>query len=317
VYKVKHVFILALSTTSYGAAFGPHSVARYLNGALRHKGTLLNNYRTLGPAELPDYLAMVSGQAPNADTRADCTTYAEFPSPAKQAASGQVSGRGCVYPNTALTIGDQVTAAGQRWKAYVDDMGSSTCVHANSNALDDSQLAGTGSQYATRHNPFIYFHSLLDLGDCSSDDVTLDRLTTDLRSSSKTPTYAFITPGACDDASVLACPKDQPGGLAGEDAFLKLWVPKILGSRAYRRNGVLMIVFTATPPATATSHPAGEDPVRTGALILSRYAKANRTVTGTYGPYSVLRTVEELLSYTPLAHARDAKSFLTSALPGA
>jgi hypothetical protein len=328
-YKVKHVFIIALSTTSYQAVFGRHSLARYLNGTLRRKGTLLSNYRTLGSTELPDYLAMVSGQAPNADTRADCTTYAEFPSTAKAAANGQVSGRGCIYPDTALTIGDQVTGAGKRWKAYIDAMGSSTCEHPNSNALADTQLAGPGSQYATRHNPFIYFHSLLDLGDCSSDDVTLDRLPTDLRSVSKTPSYAFISPGACDDASVLTCPAisgtspsstttpNQPGGLAAEDAFLKLWVPKILGSPAYKRNGALMIVFTATPPATTTGHPSADHPVRTGALILSRYAKADRTLTGSYDPYSVLRAVEELFGYALLAHAHGAKSFLTSALPGA
>jgi hypothetical protein len=57
--------------------------------------------------------------------------------------------------------------------------------------------------------------------------------------------------------------------------------------------------------------------VRTGALILSRYARADRTLSGAYDPYSVLRTVEELFGYTLLVHASDAKSFLTSALPGA
>ena len=92
-------------------------------------------------------------------------------------------------------------------------------------------------------------------------------------------------------------------------------MPKILGSPAYRRDGALFIVFTATPPATG--HASSGHPVRTGALILSRYARANRTLAGAYGPYSVLRTAEELFGYTPLAHARDAKSFLASALPGA
>jgi phosphatidylinositol-3-phosphatase len=220
-------------------------------------------------------------------------------------------------------------------------------VHPNSNALDDTPLPGTVSQYATRHNPFIYFHSLLDLGDCSSDDVTLDRLPNDLRSISKTPSFAFVAPGACDDAAALACPAssstpsvstpsvstssgstpsvsapsgttttpDQPVGLAAEDAFLKLWVPKILGSPAYARDGALMIVFTASPPATG--HASTDHPVRTGALILSRFARAARTLTGAYDPYSVLRSVEELFGYTLLAHARDAKSFVTSALPGA
>ena len=96
------MFLIALTTASYHAAFGTGSVAHYLNGTLRRRGTLLSGYRTLGDTELPDYLAMISGQAPNADTSSDCATYAEFPSSAKAQSNGQFKGPGCVYPNTAL-----------------------------------------------------------------------------------------------------------------------------------------------------------------------------------------------------------------------
>ncbi len=313
--KVKHVFILALSTPSFRAAFGDGSVARYLSGTLRREGTLLSGYQTLGSAELPDYVAMVSGQGANADTRAGCPTYAEFPAGAKPAADGAMPGPGCVYPNSVLTIGDQVTASGKQWKAYLDDMGHATCLHPNSGALDDTQLPGAGSQYATRHNPFIYFHSLLDLGDCSNDDVALNQLPKDLRSGASTPTYSFIAPGLCDDASAIACPGGQPGGLAGEDAFLKLWVPRILGSPAYRRDGALIIAFAATARATGGS--PGASPIRTGALILSRYATRGRTLSASYDAYSLLRSVEDLLGYTSLVHAATAKSFVSTALPAA
>jgi hypothetical protein len=314
-YKVKHVFLIALSTTTYRATFGSGSVARYLNRRLRARGTLLSGYETLGPAELPDYFAMISGQASNADTRADCPIYAEFPPGAKAAADGQISGRGCVYPNTVLTIGDQVTASGRQWKAYIDDMGSSSCLHPNSSAADDAPLPGAGSQYATRHNPFIYFHSLLDLGDCSSDDVTLDRLSKDLRSAAHTPAFSFIAPGTCDDALAAVCPDGQPGGLAGEDAFLKLWVPRILGSAAYKRDGALIIAFATSPRAPGNS--PDQRPVRTGALIISRYTKSGHTVSAPYDPYSLLRSVEDLFGYTPLARAATPHAFLATALPNA
>jgi hypothetical protein len=190
-------------------------------------------------------------------------------------------------------------------------------MHPNSGALDDSVLTGAGSDYATRHNPFIYFHSLLDLGGCSSDDVGLQHLAGDLHKLKRTPTYAFIAPGLCDDASSApsatsaTCPSGQPTGLAGEDAFLKQWVPKILASPAYKQDGVLMIVFAHSSPAGAT--PAAAGPVRTGALILSPLlAKTKSTVATTYGPYSLLRTTEDLLGYTPLVHAKTAKSFATT-----
>jgi len=305
-----HVFVIALTTSSYRAAFGPGSVAHYLNRRLRRHGVLLSGYRTLGGSELPDYLAMVSGQAPNADTRTDCATYAEFGGSPKPLASGQVPGAGCVYPNTVLTIGDQLTAAGRQWKAYVADMGNSTCPHPNSGAADDTPLPGAGTQYTTRHNPFVYFHSLLDLGGCSSDDVGLQHLGRDLRRATRTPNYAYIAPDACDEPGAAACPAGQTGGLAGEDAFLKRWVPVITASPAYRQNGVLMIMFAKAPMA------AGSGPIRTGALILSPKAKAGSTVTAAYTPYSVLRSVEDLLGYTPLVHAKAAKSFAAVALPG-
>lgn len=308
--KVKHVFVIALSTTSYKAAFGPGSVATYLNGTLKPAGTLLSGYETLGAGSLPDYLALISGQAPNAETRAGCPSYTDFPPSAKPAADGQVSGAGCVYPNTVTTIGDQVTASGSQWKAYLDDMGTSTCAHPNSGALDSARLPGAGDQYATRHNPFIYFHSLLDLGDCSADDVALDQLPADLRSAAKTPRYAYIAPGLCADASQQTCPGGTPGGLSSEDAFLRQWVPQILASAAYKSAGVLIVAFTA--PATPANRTA-----RTGALVLSRYATAGHTIATRYDPYSLLRSIESLLGYKPLAHAGSASSFAAAALPRA
>jgi len=304
------VFLIALSTTSFEAAFGQGSVARYLNRTLRPRGAFLGGYETVGRAELPDYLAMISGQAPNADTLGDCTTYAEFPTNTNPASNGQVPGTGCVYPNTIITVADQATASGNSWKAYIEDMGTTSCVHPNSDAVDNVPLPGAGPQYATRHNPFIYFHSLLDLGGCSNDDVSTDRLAADLRKSSTTATVSFIAPDACDDAAVTTCPDGKPAGLAGEDAFLREWVPRILASAAYKRDGVLIITFALTGASSVGG------PVPTGALVLSRYATAGTTISTTYNPYSVLRSVEDMLGYDPLAHAKSAKSFVGTVLTG-
>jgi phosphatidylinositol-3-phosphatase len=328
-YKVKHVFVIALSTTSYQAAFGHGSVARYLNGTLVPKGTLLTQYRSLGESELSDYTALISGQAPNADTGAGCANYNDFPSGTAPDGAGEVSGDGCVYPDTVLTIGDQVTASGKVWKAYLDDMGSSTCVHPNSGAPDGAVLAGAGPEYDTRHNPFIYFHSLLDLGDCSADDEALTQLPSDLGSASKTATYSFIAPGLCDDSDQTACPGGQPGGLAGEDAFLRRWVPKIIASKAYKQDGALMIVSAISKPASTTgasgpTGPAGAvgaagsgSQTRAGALVISPYTSAGKKISASYDPYSLLRSIEDLFGYSALAHAAKAKSFIAAALPGA
>jgi hypothetical protein len=95
-------------------------------------------------------------------------------------------------------------------------------------------------------------------------------------------------------------------GLAAEDAFLKLWVPRILSSPAYRSSGVLIIAF-------AGSQTSGH-PTRTGALVLSRYARRGHSVARSYTPYGLLRAVEDMLRLTPLGHARTAQSFATAVL---
>ena len=368
--RVGHVFELALSTQSYAAAFGRRSAAPYLR-SLVSKGTLLSDFQSLGSGELADYLAMVSGQSPNPQTGTGCPTFANFPQGATAGRSGLVPGSGCVYPETALTIGDQVTASGHIWKAYVADMGTQTCAHPNSNAVQSGLLPGTQPGYDMAHNPFIYFHSLLDLGDCATDDEDLGALTHALARRSRTATFSFIAPGLCDDPAAAAsssgpasstsqtgtsttssatsstpapttstgtastgttstgptstgaastgttssgatdspvCGPGQAVGIAAEDAFLRLWVPRILSSPAYKHNGVLIIAFAAA------GLPHLSHPVRTGALVLSRYARAGKRVGHAFGPYSLLRSIEEMLRYTPLAHARAAASFAAAAL---
>ena len=196
--KLGHIFEIMLSAPSYKAAFGHTSTLSALR-SLIHKGTLLSGYKTLGDGELADELAAVSGQAPNHDTKLGCTSYVDFPTAAVANKAGLVPGRGCVYPDTALTIGDQVTASGATWGAYVADMGKETCVHPNSGAVDNVLPTGAEPGYDTRHNPFIYFHSLLDLGDCSSDDVDLSKLPKALAHPAKTPAFAYVAPNACAD----------------------------------------------------------------------------------------------------------------------
>lgn len=355
--KVSHVFEIALSTTSYAAAFADKSAAPYLH-SLEAKGTVLRGYESLGHGELADYLATVSGQEPNAATSAGCSTYQEFRTGVVAKSDGLVPGSGCVYPETALTIGDQVTAKGATWRAYIADMGKQACSHPNSGAVDDAVLPGAESGYDTRHNPFIYFHSLLDLGDCASDDQDLTHLSSALAHKSGAAKFSFIAPGACEDAKApagsapttsttttsttsstetttvpetttttttsttgtastpsdatpapaVACPAGQPAGIAAESAFLKLWVPRILASPAYKDDGVLILAF-----AGDQGRHSGKAS-RTGALVISGHTKMGKVVSTAYKPYSLLRSVEDMLGYTALARAQAAPSFAQAIL---
>lgn len=127
---------------------------------------------------------------------------------------------------------------------------------SNGNAPDDAVTARPGDGYATRHNPFVYFHSLLDLGDCGSSDGPLDRLTTDLETLNGAPNFAYVAPNLCDDGTESPCLDGSPGGLASADAFLAKWVPPILASPAYRKDGLLIIAFAGSLASAPAAAPA-------------------------------------------------------------
>ena len=70
--KINHILVIEFENEGYDATFGPGSPATYLNGTLRPKGELLQNYYAIGHNSLDNYIAQVSGQAPTEDTQADC-----------------------------------------------------------------------------------------------------------------------------------------------------------------------------------------------------------------------------------------------------
>ena len=100
------------------------------------------------------------------------------------------------------------------------------------------------SQYATRHDPFVYFHSIIDTPACQKNVVDLSALPGDLRSEATTPEYSFITPDLCADGHDATCADGtSPGGYEGIDAFLEEWMPRIEASPAYQDRGMILVTF--------------------------------------------------------------------------
>jgi hypothetical protein len=196
--KIGHVFIVMLENEGYEQTFGPHSPASYLK-QLRRQGAVVRNYYGIGHFSLDNYIALISGQAPNAATGQDCTQFTEFVATGVTP-DGQAIGNGCVYPPNVATVADQLQAKGLSWKAYMQDMGndpareSASCAHPPLGAPDNTEGAQIGDQYATRHDPFVYFHSIIDSPACAQRVVNLRALGDDLRSIATTPNYVFITP---------------------------------------------------------------------------------------------------------------------------
>jgi phosphatidylinositol-3-phosphatase len=333
---VRHVFVLLLENQSYAVTFGRDSQAPYLARTLAARGALLTQYYAIGHASLGNYIALISGQAPNEATQLDCPTFADFRARAPTPdAHGQLPGNGCVYPAAVKSLPDQLEAAGLTWKGYMEDMGrnpareSATCGHVPLGRPDTTQMAQPTDQYAARHNPFVYFHAIIDdAARCNAHVVELARLPADLASVASTANYTFITPNLCNDGHDAECVDGRRGGLSAIDVFLRKWVPRIEDSPAFRAAGLLVIIFDESngEGAQGSSACCGERPLpgakyqpgisgpgggRVGAVLLSPFVKPGTVSSVPYNHYSLLRTVEALfgLSYLGYAAEPDLKVF--------
>jgi hypothetical protein len=224
---------------------------------------------------------------------------------------GQVTGDGCVFPapgagtHGATTIGDQLDALPRlgesghlTWRGYAEDMGDDLardygspdplgggdCAHPPIGGKDFSNSASPADQYATRHNPFVYFHSVIDdVGRCNAHVVPLGKLAVgqngapdvfqghlfeDLQKIETTPAFMFVTPNLCDDGHDAFCAGPNVegttdakgrniGGLVGADLWLKHWMPMIFSSPAYRTGQLLVVVtFDEASPVDTRACPA-------------------------------------------------------------
>ena len=79
----------------------------------------------------------------------------------------------------ATDVGDQLSAAGLPWRAYMEGMGA-----------DCRQSTG---EYAVKHDPFAYYG-----GHCPASVVPLAGMTADLAGATP-PRFIWITPNLCDD----------------------------------------------------------------------------------------------------------------------
>ncbi|WP_246327170.1 alkaline phosphatase family protein [Burkholderia guangdongensis] len=274
--QIHHVFVITLENENYATTFGANTKAPYLARTLASQGALAQQYHGTGHVSLDNYISMISGQSPTMETDNDCPTYRDVALKG-MTADGQAIGAGCVYPASVKTLPDQLTAAGLTWKGYEEDMGNdpnreaATCGHPALNTVDLTQAAQApsaavplGDQYATRHDPFMYFHSIIDSPDCGQHVVNLDRMTADLQSVATTANFNLITPNLCSDGHDSPCANGQPGGLASVDTFLQKWVPLITSSPAFRQDGLLIINFDESSYASVTPAPGGEALTYTG-----------------------------------------------------
>jgi hypothetical protein len=353
---IRHVFVIMLENNDYSATFGNPSADPYLATTLPGQGTLLENYYATGHFSNDNYTSFLSGQPPNSDNQADCAGgFVDFPLGDGQGAGGIQQGAGCVYPTAVSTLANQLTSDGLTWKGYLEDMGndptreSANCGHPAVGAGDPSFFAEPSDAYVTRHDPFVYFHSIIDnTTQCDQDVVPLGDtsgnlpsnalpgttgLVTDLKSVATTPNFSFIAPNLCDDGHDYPCVNTTGAGVGGGSSvgdinqWLRTWVPIITSSPAFRQDGLLEITFDEAEQPTLdttaccgeTAGPAadsggngidGPGGGKVGAVLISPFVPADKVVTKTsYNHFSSLESIEDLFG---LGHLGEAQTVTTN-----
>ncbi len=340
---VKHVFVIMLSDEPYASVFGPASTAPYLAQTLEHKGELLVHYDAVAHEQLADELALLSGQGPTAETAADCPNYAAI-APTGIGPDQQVLGSGCVYPSFTQTLPGQLAAKHLTWRAYVQGTDEpdvpGACAHPALGQGDPTSglTPSTAGPYATYIDPFVYFQSITGSPACAADVVGLGRLQGDLANQARTPSFSYIAPDRCQDASPTPCSAGESAGLAPANRFLAKVVPEIMGSKAYSESGLLVITVDEAPssgeladsssccgqpsfPNVTSTAPSGLSPRgggAVGALLLSPFVKGATTNQEPFNHFSLLRTIEDFFGLAHLGYAAlpAVKSFEPSMFTG-
>ena len=127
------MWVIELENQGYAQSFGTPSADPYLARTLRRMGALLENYYAIGHSSAANYVAEISGQAPNIATQSDCPV--------------------CFDQNSA-SIGATVTrsfTASASCRSSVIKASASSWVRATYSA---SNVSGHPSRSATFHAAF-------------------------------------------------------------------------------------------------------------------------------------------------------------------
>ena len=299
---IKHVWLIILENKSFEATFTGLNEDSYLWNTLPRHGVLLRQYYGTGHYSNPNYLSLIAGQAPNPTTQNDCPMYQDV-TPGTPAPDGQVYAQsGCVYPANVQTLFNQLDARNVSWKGYMESMGdtpgreAATCGQPGSSSgkgVPNPSAATAQDQYVAKHNPFVFFHSVMDNGECSRLVVPLagipasaghpavSGLVEDLAQEATTPDFSWITPNNCDDAHDATCKGlnvagTHQGGLYAANLWLEKYIPIIMRSPAFQHDGLIDVTYDeGFPPYQAFANSTADLPPLTGVVESAQKPSGN------------------------------------------
>jgi phosphatidylinositol-3-phosphatase len=258
--KGSHIVVIVMENKEDKEVLGDPG-SPYIKALARRYAQATDSYGIRHPS-LPNYIALTSGATHGITS--NCTDC-------------RVRARNLV---------DQLEAKKRSWKAYMEDM-PRPC-------FDGASAAG--GKYRKKHNPFMYYESVITEPRRCRKVVPYTRLAADLRTG-RLPAFSFVTPNMCDDT--------HDCGLNAGDRFLKHLVPSVL--RALGPHGFLVLTYDEGSSDAGCCGGAAEGG-RIATVVAGPDVRKGFKDPTPLDHYGVLRTVEEALGLQPLGGAADARN---------
>ncbi len=179
----------------------------------------------------------------------------------------------------APTLAGQLASAGKSWGVYAENVPLGCSTKASAKGGED----GPGT-YARKHNPAISFRSI------SGDPAACANITNFSHFDAGAANYSLIVPNLCHDMHDCS--------VASGDAWLKGFLPRILGSSAYRNDGTIFITVDEADTRSGAN--------RVPLIVISEHGPHGVTSATAYTHYSLLRTIQRILDVPCLANSCQA-----------
>jgi YVTN family beta-propeller protein len=247
----QHVFLFYFENEDFRSVIGNTRQAPYLNSLLPRASLLSQFFAEEHPSD-GNYLALAGGS----------TFGIPLDNPLEENPQ---------YTIHARNIGDQIDAAHETWKTYLQSAAGPCDNTVHGDYWDDDE-------------PMTYFADVIHRpAYCAAHLVPLQALPTDLARAATTPNFTWVSPNDCTDME--GC------GIRSGDQFLARELGQIMRSPAWRTQRSLAII-TFDEDGYDHQHPAqrvptlvlGSSGVRPGYVSHVRYTH-----------YSLLRTIEGAL----------------------
>ena len=250
--RLDRIVVVVFENKTFDELIGSPAAPTFNRLAGRY--SLLTRYYALARPSLPNYLALVSGSTQGVGET--CTE--------------------CVFD--AQNLADTIEASGRTWKTYAEGLPARGFTGAESGL------------YVKRHNPFVYFTSVVSKPARLRRVVPYSDFVPDLKRG-KLPDFSLVIPDLCNgmhDCSV-----------GRGDAWLEKFLRPLLGNPQLA-GGAVIVTF---------DEPHGRDTIEKGrlaTLVLGPLVRPGARSGTMYTHYGLLRTIEDAWRLPHLGKARTA-----------